>query len=380
MSEQPHSPNQQLETRHRIKCHSATDMPGVAPESVQLVVTSPPYPMIAMWDGIFASQSESTATALAAGRCDDAFESMHALLDRVWVRAYHVLAEGGFLCINVGDAVRSCDGEFRMYSNYARIVQSVTSLGFTMLPSIVWRKPTNSPTKFMGSGMLPGGAYVTLEHEEVIICRKGIRPVRSSAERSRRRRSAIFWEERNEWYSDLWSFTGARQAIGPEHEVAGTGNGRMRSAAFPLELPFRLICMYSWIGDTVLDPFSGTGTTTCAAIAAGRNSIGIDADPTLTRLAIERIGEVQTLERLQIRSRQRITDHCSFIDTRKTNTRHRHSVTGYPVVTNQEKEITVPIPTGLTIQDDEAACRYRSALPGDDTEKNTTDDGDRSVL
>jgi len=362
-----------LETHHSIRCGDATILPGIPDASVQLVVTSPPYPMIAMWDEVFAAQSPPIRSSLDDERCDEAFEQMHQLLDRVWSRCRDVLIEGGFLCINIGDAVRTCGGEFRLFSNYARIVRHLTSLGFTLLPSVVWRKPTNSPTKFMGSGMLPGGAYVTLEHESIIICRKGTRRAAPATERERRRRSAVFWEERNEWYSDLWAFTGTRQelggtapsgAAGAATAAAGKDVRRKRSAAFPLELPFRLICMYSWLGDTVLDPFCGTGTTTCAAIAAGRSSIGIDSDPNLVEQSMARLGEPRTLAALQARSSQRLADHDSFIGSRTGETKHRHTVSGFPVVTGQETDIVIPIPVEVARDGNGAICRYHPVVPG----------------
>ena len=363
MTRAAESAHREFETHHSIHCGDATSLPGVPDASVQLVVTSPPYPMIAMWDEVFATQSPQVRLALDDERCDDAFEQMHQLLDRVWSRCRDVLTDGGFLCINIGDAVRTCGGEFRLFSNYARIVRCVTALGFTLLPSVVWRKPTNSPTKFMGSGMLPGGAYVTLEHESIIICRKGARKAASAAERERRRRSAIFWEERNEWYSDLWAFTGARQELGRATPGDAADAGRKRSAAFPLELPFRLICMYSWVGDTVLDPFSGTGTTTCAAIATGRNSIGVDSDANLVEQSMARIGEAQTLATLQSRSRQRLAEHEAFIGSRNGETKHRHVATGFPVVTGQETDIEIAIPVALAREDSGATCRHESAVP-----------------
>ena len=125
--------------------------------------------------------------------------------------------------------------------------------GFTSLPDILWRKPTNAPNKFMGSGMLPAGAYVTYEHEYILIFRKGGKRAfdRPPRRRQLRRRSAYFWEERNVWFSDVWTdLTG--DAPGSRRRET-----RARSAAFPFELPYRLIQMFSVYGDTVLDPFAG---------------------------------------------------------------------------------------------------------------------------
>jgi DNA modification methylase len=90
---------------------------------------------------------------------------MHKELDKVWKNIAGAVKEGGIVCINIGDAVRSINREFKLYSNHSRIISAFLNLGFNALPDILWRKQTNSPNKFMGSGMLPPGAYVTLEHE-----------------------------------------------------------------------------------------------------------------------------------------------------------------------------------------------------------------------
>ena len=141
--------------------------------SVDLIVTSPPYPMIQMWDAAFCQQDSLIADALKAGRSEEAYEGMHRLLDPVWEESFRVLKPGGFACINIGDATRSIDGAFALFPNHARILRHLSRAGFTLLPDILWRKPTNAPNKFMGSGMMPPGAYVTLEHEYILIVRKG---------------------------------------------------------------------------------------------------------------------------------------------------------------------------------------------------------------
>ena len=101
-------------------------------------------------------------------------------------------------------------------------------------------------------------------------------------------RSAFFWEERNRWFSDVWDFKGTVQGL--DH-----GDLRSRSGAYPLELAFRLINMYSLYEDTVLDPFLGTGTTTLASIACGRNSIGIEIDRAFSSFIFEQAGHSWTL-------------------------------------------------------------------------------------
>lgn len=245
-------------------------MQEIEDEIVNLVLTSPPYPMIEIWDDLFCNQNSEIKNALEKEDGSLAFEFMHKELDLVWDEAYRVLKPGGIACINIGDATRRIGDEFRLYSSHSRILNHCIKIGFSCLPSIIWTKQTNAPTKFMGSGMLPPGAYVTLEHEHVLILRKGKkRKFEANDEKEIRRESTYFWEERNLWFSDLWDLRGIPQALEKD-------NLRERSAAFPFELAYRLINMFSIKGDIVLDPFVGTGTTMLAAMASARNSISLE--------------------------------------------------------------------------------------------------------
>ncbi|MFM6984985.1 MAG: DNA methyltransferase, partial [Chitinophagaceae bacterium] len=137
-----------------------------------MVVTSPPYPMVEMWDDIMGRQNIAISKAQIKQKPNEVFELMHQELDKVWKECFRVLAEGGFLCINIGDATRTVNGNFKLYDNHSRIAQYCNSIGFNEMPCVLWRKETNAPNKFMGSGMLPCGAYVTLEHEYILIFRK----------------------------------------------------------------------------------------------------------------------------------------------------------------------------------------------------------------
>ncbi len=312
-------------------------MEPLAKNSVDLVVTSPPYPMIAMWDGQFAAADPQIDSALQLADGLAAWEAMHRQLDRVWAECKRVVKPGGFICVNIGDATRTVDGEFRLYSNHSRIIAAFQSLGFVQLPAVLWRKPTNSPTKFMGSGMLPAGAYVTLEHEYVLIFRKGgKRQFISEAARANRRRSALWWEERNRWYSDVWEFKGSRQ-------LQSEASARKRSGAFPFELAYRLIHMYSVQTDVVLDPFAGTGTTLRAAMAGGRNSIGIELEESFVEVAERRLLDGRS--ELNSCAQQRLEQHALFItnySAQKGSPKHYNEFYRLPVVTSQETDIRLP--------------------------------------
>ena len=341
MAEMTESPV--IETEHLALVGDARSIPEVADESVQLVVTSPPYPMIEMWDGVFTQLDSEIGEALSSGRAGEAFERMHAELDRCWSECFRVLSPGGLLCVNIGDATRTIDGDFQLWSNHARILSAATALGFSALPDVIWRKPTNAPNKFMGSGMLPAGAYVTYEHEYVLILRKGGKRIFAKEhEKANRRRSAFFWEERNVWFSDVWfDLLGTRQAI-------VDSDTRERSASFPFELAYRLIQMYSVYGDRVLDPFLGAGTTMLAAAASGRNSVGVEIDGAMLSGLGRAMEEVVDVAGDRIDAR--ITAHEEFVRERRAagkELKHVSERYGVPVMTKQEVELELLSPLSI---------------------------------
>lgn len=331
-----------METRHHLVIGDAREMREVADGSVHLVVTSPPYPMIEMWDGVFGALGAEVGARLEAGDGAGAFEAMHRELDRAWAECFRALAPGGIACVNVGDATRTLGGVFRLWPNHARVVDGMTRAGFVTLPDILWRKPTNAPNKFLGSGMLPAGAYVTYEHEYVLIFRKGApRAFATAEEKARRRRSAFFWEERNVWFSDLWT------------DLVGTGQGRAggsreRSGAFPFELAWRLVQMFSLQGDLVLDPFVGTGTTMAAAAASGRHSVGVEREATLAGVVAETMAGAA--EAGAARAAGRLEAHRAFVAAREAAGRppgHWNRPYGLAVVTAQEEDLEVCRPTTM---------------------------------
>ncbi len=336
-----------MKTNHKVIFENAIHMEMVSTESIDLMVTSPPYPMIAMWDEMFTQQSSSVKKALEKGDGPNAFELMHQLMDPIWKEVYRVLKFGGFVCVNIGDATRTINGNFALYPNHMRILKSALELGFSALPCILWRKQTNAPNKFMGSGMLPAGAYVTLEHEYILILRKGPkREFKKEEDKKLRRSSAIFWEERNTWFSDVWfDVKGTPQALNDK-------DSRLRSAAYPFEVVYRLINMYSAKGDTVLDPFLGTGTTIAAAITSGRNSIGYEIDPSLENV-IDRIKDVIVDSSKQL-IRKRLAKHMEFVVDRlktKGGFKYDNEHYGFPVITAQEKELIFNDPVNITQPD-----------------------------
>ena len=324
-----------MKSIHKIYFKDSKKMTVIPSSSVHLAVTSPPYPMIEMWDDMFGRQDVDIKKALHNKDGYEAFELMHRQLDRTWQELYRILISGGFACINIGDATRTIGDEFRLYSNHARILTALIKAGFSALPLILWRKPTNAPNKFMGSGMLPAGAYVTLEHEYILIVRKGAkRKFDSAGEKQTRRESALFWEERNNWFSDVWlGLIGTQQKMKKD-------SARLRSGAFPFELAYRLVNMYSAKGDTVVDPFLGTGTTMWSAMASGRNCIGFEIETGFRELVLSQKDTVVATANDQIR--QRIQGHLDYLESRseeKGKFKYLNKHYKFPVMTRQEMEL-----------------------------------------
>ncbi len=252
---------------YRVVIGDSREMAEVNDGSIHLIVTSPPYPMVAIWDDFFTEVSAST------------YDAMHEYLNQVWREVERVLVPGGIACINIGDATRTRDGLFHLYPNHSRIIENFENLGFVTLPYVLWKKPTTKPHykgkgAFLGSGFLPPNAYVTLDMEYILIFRKG--PPRSFPPKDPDRYKSRFTKrERDEWFSQVWKVQGVRQSVdGLERRVA----------AFPEEIPRRLIRMFSVLGDLVLDPFLGSGTSLKAAMELGRRFVGYEKLEEMTEI------------------------------------------------------------------------------------------------
>jgi DNA modification methylase len=264
--------------------------------SIQLVVTSPPYPMIAMWDILFAKvdpEIKELFQKLEVNKSEEIvrliYTSMHENLAKVWAETYRVLVDGGIAAINIGDATRTLNDKFQLFSNHSRITEVCEKIGFTMLPYILWKKPTNKPSykgkgAFLGSGFLPPNAYVTLDCEFILLFRKG--KLRKFLPKDPiRYESAFTKKQRDEWFSQIWSFKGTRQTA-TELE--------RRTAAYPDEIAERLIHMFSVKDETVLDPFLGSGTTLKAAMKNERNCVGYELEKNLLSTITEKIADYRT--------------------------------------------------------------------------------------
>ncbi len=318
-----------MKTSHSIYFKDSTDMSEIDSNSIDLIITSPPYPMIEMWDNLFSSQDRRIKKALEDQNGKLAFELMHEKLNRVWNESIRTLKDGGIICINIGDATRKIGDTFQLFPNHVKVSQFFQDNDCIALPLILWRKPTNSPTKFMGSGMLPSNAYVTLEHEYILIFRKGKLKRKFKPKSEKRYHSAFFWEERNKWFSDVW-----RDIKGVSQSLENNNGLRERSGAFPLELPYRLINMFSIYGDTILDPFWGTGTTSLASMILARNSFGFEINKEFMNIFESNIKNIKktTKEIYQ----KRLKKHVHFITKFSNEKKIKYTSQNYkfPVITS----------------------------------------------
>lgn len=247
------------------------------------------YPEItALWKKLEANGEETIVAEI--------YDAMHENLAKIWAETFRVLVAGGIACINVGDATRSINGQFRVFPNHTRIIEHCEKIGFTTLPYILWKKPTTKPMykgkgAFLGSGFLPPNAYVTLDCEFILIFRKG-KLRKFPPKDPLRYESVLTKKQRDEWFSQIWQVTGTRQT---------TSELDRRTAAYPDEIADRLIRMFSVKGDTVMDPFVGSGTTIKVAAQNERSSIGYEIDLNLVQTITQKTeSATKTLTKVKI--------------------------------------------------------------------------------
>jgi modification methylase len=265
-------PQEYSSTLHTVCCRDARNLSFVKAESVHLVVTSPPY-----W-----TLKEYPEQKGQLGRIED-YENFLSELDKVWSECDRVLVPGGRICCVVGDVClpRKKAGRHHVIPLHADITVRMRKLGLDSLTPILWFKIANGALEAEGNGAgfygkpYQPGAIVKNDFEYILFFRKG--GAYRSPSTIQKALSMLSKDEVKNWLRTAWA------------DVKGESTRRGHPAPFPLEVAERLIRLFSFAGDTVLDPFVGTGTTTLAAMNAGRSSIGADCDPAFIGLAKERL-------------------------------------------------------------------------------------------
>lgn len=224
--------------------HSSNLMPELGDESIQCVITSPPYCMIHKWDTLFIQLIEEAGIPAYDNTPLAYYYAQMEILNRTWEECYRVLIPGGIMVVNIGDATRTIEDRHCWWPNYAYVTTSIHSLGFDNVGTIFWKKISNKPNAFLGSGFFPVNAYVRQDCEYFAIFRKGTKRIFTGDEIERRRASKFTKEERDIWFNQVWEgIPGKREA--------------KQTSGWNLEVPRRFVRMYSIIGDTILDPFCG---------------------------------------------------------------------------------------------------------------------------
>lgn len=256
-------------TTHRIVNGDCRNMTDIADNSVSLIVTSPPY-----W------QLKDYGVNSQIG-FDDNYETYINNLNIVWTECYRVLANGCRLCINVGDQfARSVYyGRYKVIPIHSEIIRFCETIGFDFMGQIIWQKSTTMNTTgggaVMGSFPYPRNGIVKLDFEYILLFKKQGTAAKPTP--SQKEQSILTNEEWNTYFTGHWNFAGARQ---DKH-----------LAMFPDELPHRLIKMFSFVGETVLDPFAGSGTTAKVARMLGRNSISYEINREFIQTIEAKVGK-----------------------------------------------------------------------------------------
>jgi len=246
-----------IKTNHKIIRGDSRQMKELSDNFVHLVITSPPY-----W------QLKDYGTDDQIGY-NDSYENYINNLNLVWRECYRVLRNGCRLCINIGDQfARSVYyGRYKIIPIRTEIIKFCETIGFDYMGAIIWQKSTTMNTSggatIMGSFPYPRNGIIKLDYEFILLFKKNGIP--EKIDQNLKELSKLTKEEWNTYFQGHWNFNGVRQ------------DGHI--AMFPEELPKRLIKMFSFVGDTVLDPFAGSGTTSLAAKNLSRNSVGYEINP-----------------------------------------------------------------------------------------------------
>lgn len=258
-------------TNHSIIFGDSRSLNKIKDKSVQLIITSPPY-----W------QLKDYGSVNQIG-FNDSYEEYINNLNLVWQECYRVLSDGCRMCINIGDQfARSVYyGRYKVIPIRTEIIKFCENLGMDYMGAVIWQKTTTMNTSgggaVMGSFPYPRNGILKMDYEFILIFKKLGNPPKITSEQ--KENSKMTKDEWNTYFSSHWNFNGVKQS------------GHI--AMFPEELPKRLIKMFSFVGETVFDPFLGSGTTSLAAKNLGRNSIGYEINKEFKDIIYEKLNSKQ---------------------------------------------------------------------------------------
>ena len=274
------------QTTHRLICGDARDLASIEADSVHLIVTSPPYWTLKPYPQGVAQ----------LGGIDD-YEQFLVALDRVWRECGRILVPGGRICCVVGDVCvpRKKNGKHYIVPLHADIQVRSRTLGLDCLTPIIWHKIANGVQEATGNGSgyygkpyQPGGV-IKNDIEYILFLRKGVgyrspSPVQQEL-------SMLTKVEVQSWFKSIWT------------DIRGASTRDGHPAPYPVDVAARLIRMFSFAGDTIVDPFAGSCSTLIAAMQAGRNSIGVEVEPSYVSLAQARLEAEVQKQRFNVNTR-----------------------------------------------------------------------------
>lgn len=286
-------------TSHAVRLGDARDLSGIADESIQLIVTSPPYFNLKPY--------ASDAAGAQLGRINE-YEQFLSEMDKVWKECFRVLVPGGRVCCVVGDVLvpRKAGGRHFVLPLPSDIQVRSRAIGLDNLTPIFWFKIGNRTNEsgggssgFYGKPYQPG-AVIKNDHEHILMLRKpgGYR----STDMMQKALSMLLPHEMDAWMRPVWS------------DIRGASLRDGHPAPYPVEMAERLIRMFSFAGDTVLDPFAGSGSTALAAIACGRSSISVEIEPLYANMALGKITQAARSPRLWGPARIDVVDGLAKFD------------------------------------------------------------------
>lgn len=290
-----------MKTFHKIINGDSRKMAEIPDNSVHLAITSPPY-----W------QLKDYGTDNQIG-FHDSYENYINNLNLVWKECYRTLHNGCRLCVNIGDQFARAVyyGRYKVIPIREEIIKFCENIGFDYMGAVIWQKVTTSNTTGggvqMGSYPYPRNGILKLDYEFILIFKKlGESPKPTKEQKELSKMTAEEW---NTFFTGHWNFTGARQ------------DGHI--ATFPEELPRRLIKMFSFHGETILDPFAGSGTTSLAAKNLERNSIGYEINPEFIRII---------REKLEVRQKDLSGTTYEFIEQKDTPLDFENEILNLPYI------------------------------------------------